>query len=107
MKSELGKLIATVVIWVVVGTTLALMWRSPDIIWMALILGLMALGSMRLMWRNGDSSAEALTFSAGKAKRDNRLSRLVNMLDEDEIEDLSDYLASRRDSRLVNQEDER
>lgn len=90
----------TAIIWVALA---AIMIFTPaDKIALAFILGIAAAVSTLAIWDSsrrseGKSSQEESTI---KHKRDNRVRRLIEVMDDEEIADMEEYLEARRDDRL-------
>jgi hypothetical protein len=103
MKSEITRLIATAIIWGAVTIILALsrFGDGSDMIWLAFVMGGAATVSTGFIWQYGMKRDKAEAQQrASKSKRTNRMSRLVEGLDEDELLDMEDFLAARREDRL-------
>ena len=95
------RLAATSVIWFTLAVILiAAAVTDGDMVALAFILGIAAAISTSVIWDSGKSKATSAENDASKNKRNNRLSRLVDKLDEDEIYDLEDLLAARHDDRM-------
>jgi len=103
MKSDITRLIATAIIWGTLTMVLALsrFGNGGDLIWLAFIMGGAATISTGFIWQHAHHSAEAELQRAGKTKRTNRASRLVEGLDEEELLDMEEFLAARREDRLT------
>ena len=104
MKSEITRLIATAIIWgtLTIVLTLSRFSDGGDMIWLALIMGIAATISTGFVWQYGNRHEEAeLQQRAGKLKRTSRVGRLVEGLDEDELMDMEEFLAARREDRLT------
>ncbi len=98
MDRNLIRLITTVTIWLAVaGMVIAGGITSGEIVALAFILGLGATISTGVIW---DSAKYDVQDDASKAKRTNRISRLVDKLEEDEVLELAELLDARRDDRL-------
>lgn len=101
--SEWVRLFATAMIWGCLAIVLTFGGRySGEMVPLAFILGIAATISTVKIWesaravRAGDEGD-----AAGKHKRDSRFARLVDKLDEDEVYQLEELLASRRDEEIV------
>ncbi|HLV35824.1 MAG TPA: hypothetical protein VKY59_11945 [Spirillospora sp.] len=101
--SEWVRLIATGMIWGCLAVVLTLGGSySGEIVPLTLILGIAATISTVKIWESGRAvQAGDAGDAAGKQKRDNRFARLVDKLDEDEVYQLEELLASRRDEEIV------
>jgi hypothetical protein len=102
---DVMKLIATCIIWgmITIILTVSRFEIGGDMIWLALIMGVAATISTGFIWQHsGQREEKELQERAGKLKRTNRVSRLVEGLDEDELMDMEDFLAARREDRLSN-----
>ncbi len=100
--SQSARLIATLGIWGFLTIILTVGDNTgTNAVWLALILGIGATISTAYIWKSGEESAEDV---AQKAKRNSRISRLVNKLDEEEVAELADLLIAREESRLVTNE---
>lgn len=100
---DITKLIATGIIWGLITIILTLSRSSGggDLVWLALIMGIAATISTGFIWQPGNRHDEVESQQrAGKLKRTNRVSRLVEGLDEDELLDMEAFLAARREDRL-------
>ena len=92
---DFWKVASTAVIWGAVAIILTFGDYVPsDMVWITLILGFAAAISMRYIWR---PAAVALEQQSTKAKRDARMSRLVDRLDDDQVYQLEELLAARRE----------
>lgn len=101
--SGLWKLAATVVVWVVPAMVMFLARPyQGDVVWLTLILATAATVSTRYIWQEQAAGSFAASGKPGKSKRNDRTTRLADLLDEDELDDLEAWLAARRDSRLVD-----
>ncbi len=97
--SEISKVITTLGIWAAIVGILVLGDVGPNnMIWVTLIMGAAAAISTGFIWDNKRSGDSA---EAAKHKRDSRARRLVEKLDEEDIVELEDLLAARRDDRLT------
>ena len=93
------RLPAIVVVWVAVAVILIFTTSEATIIPMAIFLGMAAmLSTMALAGVFQDNKQEQ---SAAKAKRGGRVSRLVENLDDDEVYQLEELLAARRDEEIA------
>lgn len=102
------RLEATAIIWAAVVAILIFAAAPGDIIPLAFILGIAATISTVAVWETSAKAASAMAGLdgggvAGKHKRDDRTRRLVELMDEEEIDDLQAYLAARQDEqRMMN-----
>ncbi len=100
------RLQATMIIWGAVAAILIFV-AGDNIVPLAFLLGGAATVSTAVIW---DTASKAMAHGAQtldestKHKRSNRTQRLIEKLDEDEIVDLEDLLAARREERLVDSE---
>ncbi len=105
--SELGKVITTLGIWAALTVILVMNSINNDgsTIWMTLILGLAAAASTGFIWggRVADHAPTHEQEQTVRRKRGSRTRRLIEKLDEDEIVDLEDLLAARREDRLIDE----
>ena len=96
--SELGKVVTTIAIWsAVTGIMVLGQIGEHNAVWGLVILGVAATVSTLAIWVGSDTQSDN-----EKIKRSNRTSRLVERLDEEEIADLEDLLAARREDRLID-----
>lgn len=106
--NDIMRLIAMTIVWGIVGSILlaSALNNTSELVPMTFILGIAATGSTAVIWnapRQTTVSNDAV--SAAKQKRNNRLSRMVEKLDDDEMAQLEDLLVSRQeDSRLRDYE---
>jgi hypothetical protein len=99
--SEQLRFQATAIIWAAVAAVI--IFTPGDKVALAFILGIGATVSTGVIW----DSLKGLTKpeqQAGKSKRSNKISRLVESMDDDEVADMEAILAARRDDRLHEQE---
>ena len=95
------RLAATSVIWLTLAAILiAAAVTGGDMVALAFILGIAAAISTSVIWESGKSKALTAENEVSKNKRNNRLSRLVDKLDEEEVYQLEDLLASRHDNQI-------
>lgn len=102
--TDIVKLVTTSVIW----GTLAIIFTingpfSGEMVPLAVVLGIGATISTGMIWQ-GQNNRKSETAQATKAKRSNRISRLMDTLDEDELDDLQAWMEARRDQRLTDDE---
>ena len=101
------RLQATALIWIALAAILIFAAPPGEMVPLAFILGAAATLSTVAIW---DAASKAMSkgyeeaTQSAKHKRDNRTSRLIEKLDEDEIADLEDLLAARREDRLIDGE---
>ena len=99
--SDLIRLIATAIVW---GTLAAIILfsgtASDNIVPLALFLTIGAAISTAAIWDSAKVKQIGEVAQAGKVKRTNHLSHLVDKLDEEEVYQLEDLLASRYDNRM-------
>ncbi len=89
----------TAIIWVALAAIL--IFADTDKIALGFILGIAAAISTAAIWDSKKSELkESQKESSVKHKRDNRVRRLIEVMDEDEIADMEAYLDARRDDRL-------
>ena len=97
MNNDWIRLITTGIIWTAAaGIIIAGGFFSDEIVPLTFIMGVGATISTGFIWVRSDSASDDAT----KAKRDNRVSRLVDKLDEDEVLELAELLDARREDRL-------
>jgi hypothetical protein len=96
--SDWVRLIATGFIWLMLAIMVTL-GPTDEIVPMTFILALAAAISTGVIWDSAKHKANAASEQVSKHKRDARLSRLVDKLDEDEVYQLEELLASRRDDQ--------
>ncbi len=106
MMSGFWRLATTGFIWLMVASVLVFSEPgSGEIVWLALILAGAAAFSTRFIW---NIRAHEMTTmpqeQVGKAKRTNRITRLMDLLDEDEIADLEAWMDARQDRRTTANE---
>lgn len=97
--NQITRLIATLGIWGFLTIILTNAGDSSNVTWMAIVLGIGAAASTGFIWFQNSTHVEE---AATKAKRTNRMSSIVNKLDEDEVAELADLLIAREESRLVS-----
>ncbi|MBZ0304372.1 MAG: hypothetical protein K8J31_31845 [Anaerolineae bacterium] len=104
--SGFWKLTATGTVWAVVAMVLILGARGSGSseVWMTLILALAAAVSTNAIWQASEKQAVQPTVRVDKMKRTDRVTRLMDLLDEDEIHDLEAWMEARRDHRLNDQD---
>lgn len=101
--SEEVRLKATALIW---GALAAVIIFTPgDKVALAFILGIAATGSTVVIWESLKESAKIAQTQqgverSGKSKRDSRMRRLMEAMDDEDIADIEAYLEARRDDRL-------
>lgn len=88
----------TIAIWTALA--IILIFTPADKIALAFILGIAAAVSTIVVWESSGSDSKEIEKQASKNKRDNRVRRLIEVMDEDEIAEMEDYLDARRDDRL-------
>lgn len=97
MRSEEIRFQTTAVIW---GAVAVIMIFTPaDKIALAFILGIAAAITTGIVWDSLKKSSENVE-RVTKNKRSDRVRRLVEVMDENEIADMEAYLDARRDDRL-------
>jgi hypothetical protein len=75
-----------------------------ELIWMTVVLCAAAAYSTRFIWRDATPMVVHQQEQAGKIKRSNHISRLMDLLDEDEMDDLEAWMDARRDRRHLETE---
>ncbi|MAS35181.1 MAG: hypothetical protein CL610_14310 [Anaerolineaceae bacterium] len=99
---EISRLIGTAFIWTMLAIILtsASVASSGDMTQLAVILGIGATISTGMIWNSGSGQKhDEANRVAEKAKRSSRVSRLMDNLDDDEVYQLEELLASRRDEQ--------
>lgn len=97
--SEQLRFQATALIWFALAAII--IFTPGDKVALAFILGIGATVSTGVIWDSlKESSKLHLNQQDGKSKRNNRVSRMVEGLDDEEVADMEAYLAARRDDRL-------
>jgi hypothetical protein len=97
--SDIIRLIATGFIWGMVALMVTLAGpASDDMTALVLFLSAGATLSTAAIWLSAAFRPRGEMAQAAKAKRDSRLSRLVDELDQDEVYQLEDLLEARRDT---------
>lgn len=91
----------TLGIWMCLTIILTSSVNAHNSVWLAVILGIGATVSTWRIWSSG--GVESAQEAAFKNKRTNRISRMVNNLDDEEIAELSDLLIAREESQLADQ----
>ncbi len=100
--ADIGRVITTISIWsALVGVLIFSNLDSETVVWVTLIISIAAASSTAAIWNSGqwgnaDQQAQA------KNKRTNRTSRFVEKMDEDQIVELEELLAARREDRLID-----
>lgn len=99
MRSDIIKLLATVVIWGAMAfITTEVNVSEGNVFPLILTMGIVAVISTAIVWRR--SSDAGVEQSNEKAKRTRHIPNLVEDLDEQERAELEDYLQAQRESRL-------
>ena len=98
--NDLGKVVTTISIWAAVVGVLVLGDVSGSFTWATIVLAAAATVSTGFIWGSSRVSED----SAAKYKRNPRVSRLVEKLDDEDIVQLEDLLAARREDRLTERE---
>jgi hypothetical protein len=94
------RLAATAIIWLALaGILISAGIVGGDMVALALILGIGATVSTGIIWDSSRPNARGEMEEASKSKRNHRLTRLVDKLDEDEVYQLEDLLAARHDDQ--------
>ncbi|MBZ0293352.1 MAG: hypothetical protein K8L99_12365 [Anaerolineae bacterium] len=97
---QIIRLAATAIIWTALTLILVLGNLDSDtIVWVTLILGIVAGLSTMYIWDSSRNKEDSNAESA-KRKRTRATTRLIEALDEDEVVQLEDLLAARREDRL-------
>jgi hypothetical protein len=99
--SQSIRVVATLGIWGFLTVILTSNANTDNTVWLAIVLGVGATISTGFIWTTGQESAEE---TATKAKRNSRISKMVNRLDDEEVAELADLLIARGESRLVDGE---
>lgn len=97
-------LATTVIIWGAVAAVL-IFAGGGNVVPMTFILAIAGFASTALVWENASKAARGSgdeAEEAAKRKRDTRARRLVENLDEDDIVELEELLAARREDRLID-----
>ncbi len=101
--SEQLRFQATAIIWTALAAII--IFTPGDKVALAFILGIGATVSTGVIWDSMKGSLKLeQTQQAGKTKRNNKISRMVDGLDDDEVADMEEFLAARRDDRLQDKE---
>lgn len=101
MRSDIIKLLATVVIWGAMAFIITEVRVSEGNVFpLILIMGIVAVISTAVVWIFGGRGSLPAEQSSGKAKRTRHIPNLVEDLDEQERAELEDYLQAQRESRL-------
>ncbi len=96
--SDWIRLMATGFIWLM----LAIMVNTVnDTVPVAFILGIAATISTLAIWESAKHQNKTASEQASKLKRNDRVSRLVDKLNEDEVYELQELLAARHDEQYV------
>jgi hypothetical protein len=95
----------TLGIWIMVMIMLSnvAVFASGNIVPLTFILSVAAAASTGFIWNarlGGDSDRRRQVEIAGKAKRDDRMGRLLSSLSDDEIDDLRQRLMAREDGEI-------
>ena len=105
MINGFWRLATTGFIWLMVASIL--IFGEPfqgEIVWMALILSAAAAYSTRFIWRDTTQTIVNSPEQAGKVKRTDRVSRLMDLLNDDEMADLEAWMDARRDRPATTNE---
>ena len=99
MNSDWIRLITTAIIWTAVaGIIIAGAFLTEEIVPLTVVLGIGATMSTGFIWvRSGSESQDA-----SKVKRTNRVTRLVDKLDDDEVLELGELLRARDEDQRRN-----
>ncbi len=102
---DITRLIGTAFIWMMLAIILTSNTAaSSNAVALAFILGIGATISTAAIWQSGSKSQSENAAEVEKHKRRSRVSRLLdevdNKLDEDEVYELEELLASRRDEAI-------
>jgi hypothetical protein len=98
-----AKLTVIGVIWGAMAAVLIFASSSATVVWLTIILALAATVST-LAIALGDHEANTASVKTEKSKRSNQITRLMDLLDEDEMDDLEAWMDARRDRRATNNE---
>jgi hypothetical protein len=100
--SDWIRLFATTVIWVMVAIMVTM--SNDEIVPLAFILGAAATISTGVIWSSNSKSQSEAAQEVEKHKRRSRVSRLLDevdsKLDDDEVYELEELLAARRDEAI-------
>ncbi len=104
--SDIGRVITTIAIWlalmgILMGTLVLGNLTSETVVWITLILSLAGAVSTGAIWKSAESDHRA-EASHSKQKRSNRTTRFVEKMDEDQLVELEELLAARREDRLID-----
>lgn len=99
--NNMVRLTATAVVWIIMATVLTLLQHTNDLVWIALILAAAAAISTAAVWSGPNHTISTQQIESAKHKRNSRMTRLVDALDEDQMYELEELLAARRDERLM------
>ncbi|MBZ0304373.1 MAG: hypothetical protein K8J31_31850 [Anaerolineae bacterium] len=100
---DIVRLVATGIIWSAVAIILTSGGGfTGEMVPLAAIMGIGATISTGMIWYSPSSAhSEEHEAASLKSKRDHRLTRLVDQLDEDDVYQLEELLAARRDDEIV------
>jgi ribosomal protein S13 len=101
MMSEQLRFQATAIIWAALAAVI--IFTPGDKVALAFILGIGATASTSMIWESLKLSSN-LQHQDAKSKRSNKISRLIESMDDDEVADMEALLAARRDDRLKDTE---
>ena len=100
--SDIGRVITTIAIWsALVGILILGNLNSDTVVWVTLIISIAAATSTAAIWKSAQSDHRA-EASYSKQKRSNRTARFVEKMDEDQLVELEELLAARREDRLMD-----
>jgi uncharacterized membrane protein YdjX (TVP38/TMEM64 family) len=99
--NDWARLVATLVIWgALAGILTSVNSFMTDLTSLAVVLTIGATISTTMVWGAGRMSGQHDAEQVRKAKRNGRISRLVDKLDDDDVVQLEELLAARHDSEF-------
>jgi hypothetical protein len=100
--NDWAKMLTTMIVWgAVAGIIISTQHAANDLNALAFILVIGASLSTAAVWRGSQSNHAPELRDQVKAKRDRHMTRLVDRLDEDEVYQLEELLAARRDEPYI------
>jgi hypothetical protein len=98
--NDWARFVTTLIIWVTLAGIITSVGRTvDDSTAVIVVLTIGATISTGMVWGSGRMGGTTASEQASKIKRSSRVTRLVDHLDDEEVVQLEDLLASRRDSQ--------
>ena len=104
LMRDIVRLIATAIVWGMVALIITVAGpHSNDMTALSVVFAIGATISTGMIWQSGVKS-QPESQEAVKQKRDRHLTRLVDRLDDEQVYQLEELLASRRDEQYVERQ---